>query len=138
MKPSILGYRIDRVFGHFWRLLTWISYIMVPSLLHSMDSKSLKKLYLFASCGKELQCRRSMRRKIRFIEKEALVQKIRLQIAFPAILFILALVCVLGICVFLVRFIRKRRQQYRTLNLAWILKEIILQVRTINTGMQAH
>lgn len=100
---------------------------MVPSLLHSMDSKSLKKLYLFASCGKELQCRRSMRRKIRFIEKEALVQKIRLQIAFPAILFILALVCVLGICVFLVKFIRKRRQQYRTLNLAWILKEIVLQ-----------
>ena len=119
---------MQHALGRFRELLTWTSYVIVPSQLHSMDSKSLKNLYLVALCDQEFQCRRSQRRKIRFIEKELLVQKARSQIMLPAILFVLSLVFIFGLLVFIAKYIQKRRQQYRTLNMAWVVKEIVVQV----------
>ena len=114
--------------GRFWELFTWIFYILMPSKLHSMNSKSLKDLYLSVSCGREQQCRRSTRRKIRFIEKEDLVHKVRSQIIIPALAFGLLLVFIILVLIIVVKYFLKRRQRYRTVNLAWILKEIVLQV----------
>ena len=129
-------WKMQRMLGRFWELLTWTFYILMPSKLHSMDSKSLKNIYLSTLCGQEHQCRRSTRRKIRFIEKEELAHKVRSQIINPAMAFGLSLACVVGVLIIIVKYFRKRQQWYRTLNLAWILKEVILQVRPVKIDNQ--